>query len=332
MSQYFRKLLLAIVIITLTIILFYLFFPSRLNDETTIIIEPKASTNTIANQLIANDIIKNKFLFIFFSKLYALYSPIKSGEYNIKKNSSIVDILNTLSSGKSVIHKIVLPEGITVTEVVNALNSISILQGSLTTPIDEGTLMPSTYFYSYGDNRNNLISIMQSKMSKILDEASTQLTNTSPIKNKHELLVLASIIEKETSIEQERSLVAAVFLNRLKKGMKLQADPTTIYAITLGKYKLERALTKKDLTIQSPYNTYYINRLPPAPICCPGKKSIEAVIHPAQSEALYFVADGNGGHNFSETLNEHIKNIEKYKANNIHITPEANKNPLLTLP
>jgi UPF0755 protein len=177
--------------------------------------------------------------------------------------------------------------------------------------------MPSTYFYSYGDQKERLIEQMRKAMTLALDEVTAKLSADSPLKSRLDVLILASIVEKETGLDSERTTIAGVFINRLKKGMKLQADPTSIYAITEGKFKLARPLTKKDLAIISPYNTYYTSGLPPGPIACPGVKSLNAVVTPAKTNALYFVVNGKGGHNFSSNLMDHNENVLKYRQSKI---------------
>ena len=230
---------------------------------------------------------------------------------------SPLQVLRVLASGKSIIHRMVIPEGLMVSEIIDKVNSEPRLLGEIKGVVPEGYLMPSTYFYSYGDLKENIIEQMRKSMSLALDSAMTHLTPDSPLKNRLEVLIMASIVEKETGLDFERTTIAGVFINRLKKGMKLQADPTSIYAVTEGKYKLARPLTKKDLAIISPYNTYYVPRLPPSPIACPGAKSLQAVVNPAKTSALYFVVNGKGGHNFASSLKEHNENVLKYRQSKI---------------
>ena len=177
----------------------------------------------------------------------------------------------------------------------------------------EGQLLPETYFFRKNFSRNTQIKNMKNNMSLILDEAWKNRDKNLPLKNKEELLILASIVEKETGISAERDRIAGVFINRINLGMKLQSDPTVIYAVTLGKYKLERPLSKRDLKIKSPYNTYFTYKLPPTPICNPGKKAIFATANPLETKDLYFVANGNGGHSFSRTLREHNIHVQKLR-------------------
>ena len=173
--------------------------------------------------------------------------------------------------------------------------------------------MPSTYFYTYGDLREKIIDEMRNGMSRALDAVMLKLKEDSPLKTRRDVLIFASIVEREAGNEKERPLIAGVFINRLKRGMKLQADPTVIYAVTEGKYKLNRALTRTDLQIDSKYNTYKVEGLPPGPIACPGVASLEASVLPAKINALYFVVDGTGGHSFSSTLEEHNMYVQKFR-------------------
>ena len=255
-------------------------------------------------------------LFEIISKVYLLKKPLRSGEYAFTSGISPLQVIRKLSSGKSIIHHLTIPEGVMVSEIIEKLNSATVLDGIISMPIPEGYLMPSTYFYSYGDKRENIIDQMRNEMSAALDEFMLKLSPDSPLKSRKDVLILASIIEKEAGNDLEKPLIAAVFINRLNKNMKLQADPTSAYAVTEGKYKLTRPLTKADLKTQSPYNTYFVLGLPPGAIACPGKKSLEAAVNPAKSDDLFFVANGRGGHNFSKNLNEHNTHVKNYRERN----------------
>lgn len=313
-----NKLIVSYLAIAVTLSIFnlfiaYLFIPGNLREVKDIIIEHKLSTHEISNKLYTENVISFPTIFWIISKCYSFKNPLKSGEYRFTTKISPYQVLQILSSGKSIIHKFVIPEGATVSEIIGLINHEKRLFGEINYTIPEGFLMPSTYFFSYGDHKEHIINQMRKNMSAALDKVMVNLPANSAIRTRAEVLTLASIIEKETYLDEERPLVAAVFLNRLKLGMKLQADPTTIYAITNGKFKLNRPLSKKDLAIKLPHNTYYIFGLPPTPICCPGLKSLEAAAHPISSNALYFVISGTGGHSFSNNLAEHNKNIYKYK-------------------
>jgi UPF0755 protein len=196
--------------------------------------------------------------------------------------------------------------------MVEFINNEPNLTGDISIKTEEGSMLPETYSFSKGDSRNSIVKQAQKAMDKVLNDA-WKSNNVGVLKNKKELLVLASIIEKETGLPEERSDVAAVFVNRLNKRMRLQTDPTVIYAITLGKKSLGRSLLKKDLEYDSPYNTYKNYGLPPSPICNPGKEAIYAAANPSSADYLYFVAKGNGGHRFAKTLSEHNDNVALYR-------------------
>ncbi|WP_041405579.1 endolytic transglycosylase MltG [Rickettsia prowazekii] len=322
------KLSLVIISLTITILItlinfsiFYILMPGNLAQNKTIIIEPKLSVNQIVTKLYFNKVIKYPIIFKVIAKIYSITRPIKSGEYVFTRNISPIQTLRILSNGKSIIHKIVVPEGTVVSDVIKKINEESRLFGAIKGIIPEGFLMPSTYFFTYGDQKDRIIDQMRNLMSTNLDEVMKYLSPDSPLKTRIDVLTLASIIEKEAGSNEEKPIIAAVFINRLKKNMKLQADPTTIYALTEGKFKLARALTKKDLLQKLPYNTYYIQGLPPGPISCPSLKSLEAVVKPAKTDALFFVVDGKGGHHFSNNLNDHNRFVEIYRKSLITGTP-----------
>lgn len=296
------------------VVLIYLIIPGPLEDKKIVIIEPRTPIKTIAHTLYTEGIINHQRSFEIIATLYSrLKNHLKSGEYEFTKHITPLQVIRILSSGKSVVHKLVIPEGTTVSEIISKLNSEPRLLGPIQENIKEGFLMPSTYFYTFRDNRSTIISQMKNLMSQTLDELLPQLSPSSPLKSRLDVLILASIVEKEAALDAEKPHIAGVFLNRLKLKMKLQADPTTIYAITMGRYKLDHPLTKAELRIKSPYNTYHTAGLPPTPISCPGRKSIEAVIKPLETKDLYFVVDGLGGHRFSSTLEQHTQNIATYK-------------------
>lgn len=292
----------------------YLYLAGPLEEKSTIIIKQGLSTREISQILSEKNIISSAKLFEVIAKIYSIRRPLKSGEYAFTIGISPLQVIRKLASGRSVVHQLTIVEGTTVNEIIRKLNDSKILEGVISTYIPEGYLMPSTYFYSYGDKRENILAKMKVGMSYALDEMMAKLSPHSPLKTRKDVLILASIIEKEAGNDNEKAKIAAVFINRLNKNMKLQADPTTIYAITEGKYKLSRLLTRADLKIKSPYNTYYIYGLPPEAIACPGKKSLEAAVNPAISDDLFFVVDGNGGHNFSKTLSEHNNYVQSYRS------------------
>jgi UPF0755 protein len=218
-----------------------------------------------------------------------------------------------MAAGRTVVHRLTIPEGLMTSEILEIIKNTEGLDGEITLDPQEGDLLPETYNFSRGDKRNDLITRMHHAMQKALQDAWEGREEGLPLTGPMQALTLASIVEKETGLASERPHVASVYINRLKKGMLLQADPTTAYAVTAGKHKLARPLTYADLQTESPYNTYRVQGLPPGPIANPGKASILATLHPDQSEDLYFVATGTGGHNFAKTAAEHEENVRRYR-------------------
>jgi len=305
---------LALITITIAnIIGSYLVLPGKLAEQKIVIIKSGTSTHKISIILEQEGIIQHRILFEFISKLYRFYKPLKSGEYQFTKAISPYQVLTRLASGRLVVHRLTIAEGQTVNEIITKINAEDRLFGQINSNIPEGYLMPSTYFYTYGDLREKIIDEMRRGMSNALDSVMLKLKEDSPLKTRKDVLIFASIVEKEAGNDKERPLIAGVFINRLRKGMKLQADPTVIYALTEGKYKLNRALSRTDLQIDSKYNTYKVAGLPPGPIACPGMASLEASVLPTKTNALYFVVDGTGGHSFSTTLEEHNMHVQRFR-------------------
>ncbi len=238
---------------------------------------------------------------------------IKPGEYQFNTGSSMREVLATVLAGRVITYKLTIPEGFTSEMAVARLRENDVLAGDIAVVPPEGTLLANTFVFTRGTPRAELLAEMQAAQSKLVDEVWAKRSADTPLKSQDELLTLASIVEKETGKPEERSLVAAVFLNRLKQGIKLQSDPTIIYGLVGGKGKLDRALTRADIDGATPYNTYTIAGMPPGPIATPGRAALEAVINPAKVEYLYFVADGSGGHAFATTLDEHNKNVAQWR-------------------
>lgn len=302
-----------IVFTLLNIFIVYLHAPGPLEARKEIIFPKGTSQAEIVQILAENDIIRFKSIFHGILKLYGSKYTFKSGEYEFYARISPKQVIRILIDGKSVIHRLLIPEGYTVKEITDLLESNTRLFGEIEPGIPEGFLYPNTYYYSYGDNRQQLINHMKEKMTAVLDKYTPMLNPNSPIKSRRELLILASIVEKEAMIAKEKPIIAGVYINRLKKNMKLQADPTSIYAITMGQYRLDRPLVRSDLKLNSPYNTYMVYGLPPGPISCPGEGAVAAVAQPLETNYIFFVADGRGGHNFSSNLPDHNSNVQKYK-------------------
>lgn len=238
---------------------------------------------------------------------------LKAGEYEFKKGATLRGVLATLTEGKSVLSKITIPEGLTSAQIVERLNTTEELEGDITEIPQEGTLLPDTYRFSAGMKRQELIDRMRNEQKQFLGALWEKRNPEVPVATPEQALILASIVEKETGRADERDRVAAVFVNRLKKNMRLQSDPTIIYGVVGGKGTLGRPITRADIDGKTPYNTYQINGLPPTPICNPGRSAIEATLNPAQTTDLYFVANGTGGHTFSATLKEHNSAVADWR-------------------
>ena len=210
-------------------------------------------------------------------------------------------------------YRVILAEGVTSWDVLNALQHVDFLSGKVKDTPPEGSLAPDSYVLTKGEALETLIKEMQGRQKKILDAAWKGRAENLPYKTPEQALIMASLIEKETGVAGERAEVASVFVNRLDKGMRLQTDPAVIYGITKGHGVLGRGLRQSELRKKTPYNTYQIDGLPPTPICNPGKEAITAALHPVATKYLYFVANGTGGHDFSETLAQHNKNVENWR-------------------
>ncbi len=285
--------------------------PSR--SETYFLVERGDLPLSVSDRLQQVGAIKNAFLFRVLIRLENKGPEIKAGEYEVPAAASYRDILRLLTNGPTVVRKLTVPEGVTTAEIVAIVKGTDGLVGEVPQDLGEGTLLPETYHYSWGDTREGLISRMRDMMLDAVAVAMASKSENHPIDTPAELITLASIVERETSIPSEQPRVAAVFVNRLKRGMLLQSDPTVIYAITRGEMIFERRLTYKDLKYPDPYNTYFKLGLPPGPIANPGKSSLMAAANPLITDELFFVADGFGGHVFSKSLSEHNRNVAKWR-------------------
>ena len=286
--------------------------PLPIREEFILEMPQGAGAGTLSQQLIRKQLIPHEIIIKLAIRTYGFNKKLKAGEFLIEQNMSILDILNRISSGKVVLHKITIPEGLTSHQIKELFNNNQLLTDTIDFEIEEGSILPETYTFAKGTSRKELIKQAQKALQNNLAEIWEKRANDLPLNSKEELLVLASIIEKETGINSERSKIASVFINRLNKNMLLQTDPTVIYALTMGKTELKRSLKRKDLQIDNPYNTYKYAGLPPKPICNAGLESIKAAANPSNTPYFYFVADGNGGHNFSKTLAEHNQNVQKW--------------------
>lgn len=279
-----------------------------------VLIEKGSGLNRMAHALEQNGVIDKAEWFILYVRFSRLENSLKAGEYAFKDNLSYKNILDKLVKGEVIVRSLTIPEGKVLYEIRQIFMDSPYLTGDITLDLKEGEILPETYHFTRGEQRNAILEKARQAMKKTLKNAFDGRDENLPIQSEQELLVLASIVEKETGIKSERPQVASVFVNRLRLGMKLQTDPTVIYAVTNGKMDLDRPIYKRDLAYDSPYNTYVYEGLPPTPICSPGKAAIEAAAHPDTTPYLYFVADGEtGGHRFSRTLSEHNENVVHYR-------------------
>ncbi|WP_276118681.1 endolytic transglycosylase MltG [Pararhizobium qamdonense] len=287
-----------------------------LTANTNFIVRNGAGIQEIASSLERNNIVSDGRVFRFMSEAYLEDNDtLKAGEYEIKAGSSMQEIMQLLKSGKSILYSVSLPEGLTVKQMFSRLSSDPVLEGDLPAQVPaEGTLRPDTYKFSRGTKRAEIVAQMAAAQKQLVDQIWEKRDPDLPIASRDEFVTLASIVEKETGIADERSRVASVFINRLEKGMRLQSDPTIIYGIFGGDGKpADRPILKSDLEKDTPYNTYMIRGLPPTPIANPGRAALEAVSNPSRTSDLYFVADGTGGHVFAATLDEHNNNVRRWR-------------------
>ena len=280
----------------------------------TFFVKPNQTLNQITTNLYKEKIIDNKFFFKFLIYSSLSQKILKAGEYEFY-NNNIFQIIRKIRVGDAYQRRITIPEGLTSNEIIDIIKKtegIVLNQERSEKIAEEGALFPSTYFYVYGTNSNIIINNMKKRMKSTLIET-WQGRDKDLDLNYNDVLILASIIEKETSLNSEKSKIAQVFLNRLRINMKLQSDPTVIYGIESELGIKKKELTRNDLQHKSSFNTYLIYGLPEGPICNPGKESITAVTNPSKGDLLFFVADGEGGHNFSSSYEEHVENVKKFK-------------------
>jgi UPF0755 protein len=283
----------------------------------TVIVVPRGEpTSSIAERLEREGIIADRRIFVISAYYFAHLkgkASLKAGEYEFGKAASMRQVLDTLVEGKSIEHKITFPEGLTSQQIVVRLQAHPELHGEITEIPAEGSLLPDTYRFARDDTRQDIIDRMRVAQEKFLANLWEERHPAIMVQTPEEALVLASIVEKETGRADERPRIAAVFHNRLKRRMRLQSDPTIIYGLVGGAGALDHPIQQSELDQQTRYNTYQIDGLPPTPIANPGRAAIEAVLKPAKTEDLYFVADGTGGHAFAPSLNEHNKNVFRWR-------------------
>ncbi len=291
--------------------------PGPLARDTTIIIPDGAGLKMIARKLAGRGVLSNPFIFRLGARLSGTGKDLRAGEYSFSAKISPKQVLELLKSGRTVVHKLTIAEGLTYSQIIAHIRFTRGLSGDPGPPTGEGMLLPETYYFSLNDSRQAIVRRMSEAMSKAISQLWRERTPGLPLESPREALILASMVEKETAVAEERSRIAGVFINRLRRGMRLQSDPTVAYGITLGKRPLGRPLSRTDLRSPTPYNTYMIDGLPPGPISNPGYEALAAVMRPLKTDELYFVADGSGGHVFSTTLAGHNRNVAKWRKHNI---------------
>jgi UPF0755 protein len=267
----------------------------------------------IADLLEKEGVIDQPFVFLGGVLVLKARGTLKHGEYRFAAHASMADVAIAMIEGKALQHLFTMPEGLTSEQVVARLLADTALSGDIKDIPAEGTLLPDSYKFTRGMTREQIIHRMQEAHDRVLADIWAHRSPDLPLKTPQELVTLASIIEKETGRADERTRVAAVFVNRLRRKMRLQSDPTIIYGLTGGKGSLGHPITKSEKDQPNPFNTYQIDGLPPGPIANPGRASLEAAANPARTKELYFVADGSGGHLFAESYEQHLKNVAKLR-------------------
>jgi len=292
--------------------------PKGENDEVVFQVPSGSGLSSIATRLEKDGLIKSAFLFKLVTKLRGNERNFKAGEFSVTSPASMRQIYDTLSEGKAILYPFTAPEGLTSAQIFRSMTKLDTLVDDSPELPAEGTLLPETYMTPRGMKKSALLKQMQNDQSDILDSLWLARDPDLPIKTKAEAVILASVVEKETGISSERDVVAGVFINRLRKGMRLQSDPTIIYGVSKGEPLLnkkgqQRGIRRSEIDKKTDWNTYQIDGLPKTPICNPGKDAIAAVLKPAETDYLFFVADGTGGHVFAKTVREHNNNVIKWR-------------------
>lgn len=276
----------------------------------------KGSSEDIVDKLAEEGVIDSPMFFqaaLAIRNLRGDKERLKAGEYLFKKQISIDDVLATLVAGKQILHAITIPEGLTTQQVVQRLQDNDVLTGEIRDTPREGSVLPETYKVARGTTRSELLAKMKDDQHRAVEQIWARRAPDLPLRSPYEMVTLASIVEKETGKADERSRVAAVFINRLRKRMRLQSDPTIVYGLVGGQGTLGHSISRAELDKPTPYNTYTIDGLPPGPIDNPGRAALEAVANPSRTADLYFVADGTGGHAFADSIEQHVKNVQRWR-------------------
>lgn len=299
--------------------------PGPASQDTAFLVESGASGASIGEALEQQNLITDALLFRIANRVFSNGQPLQAGEYQIPAHASVKQIVEMISGGQALQHAITFPEGITIDGVMRILEESDVLTGEMPEPPPEGSILPDTYHVQRGMTRAALLQQMRDAHDRIVAGVWASRAENLPLSTPEELVILASIVERETGIASERPLVAAVFVNRLRRPMRLETDPTIIYGVCkmypnrcrdgrlVDAQGNRRTIRASEIALDTGYNTYRIDGLPPTPIANPGRAALEATANPAQSNALFFVADGTGGHIFAETLTEHNANVARWR-------------------
>lgn len=296
--------------------------PGPLVESTVFEVRQGDSVGAVAQRLEEQGIISSATTMKLHARISDMEAGLKVGEYAIPPRASVASILERLVSGDVLIYRITVPEGLTTAQILRLVENHEDLEGDMPDrEIGEGTLLPDTYIFSAEKSRTAMIERMEKAQENLLEELWPQRADDIPVSTPEEAIILASVVEKETGHAEERQLVAGLFTNRLRRGMRLESDPTVIYGVsrgeplyrTLNGKKVRRTLYRSELDRVTDWNTYEIDGLPKTPICNPGRASIAAVLNPPETDYIFFVADGSGGHAFAETLAEHNRNVAAYR-------------------
>lgn len=321
MKRLLRGLLALLLVAAVSLIASWLWYsawldePGPLVQERVVLIPRGTRVAGIADRLAEAEVLRHSRIIEFAAWQTGLGGSLKAGEYQFAPGDTPRSVLEKIAAGRVLARRLTIPEGEITPEIRRLVEAAEAMTGSWpTSAVPEGSLLPETYQYIHGDSRADLIARMRKAREDLLAELWPRRAANLPLTTPEQAVILASIVEAETPVAAERPRVAGVYLNRLKRGMKLQADPTVAYGITRGARELERPLTLTDLAQATSWNTYTIDGLPPTPINHPGRASLAATLQPESHDFLYFVADGKGGHVFARTYDEHLKNVAAYRA------------------